>query len=350
VALRGRAPSLATLILALFIGGILYPLAGNWVQGGGWLGALGRNLRLGHGLIDFGGAGSVHLVAAGVTLAALVVWAPRRPRRPVTRTTLPPAQLPLLAVVGALFILAGALGWLWANPLQVSGLSELALLRGSANAVLFAGGGLFMPLMYTWFVTGRSDPVMSARGLAAGAVAGLAAGPFVQPGVACLIGLLAGLTVPFVTFVVDGLLRLDDATGALSSNGIPALVGLLLVGLFADGTAGSGWQMTGMDSYLGVTGQGVSGLFVASGYQMDFPGQLQAQLIGILALGLWGFLAGMLLCALLGLLFYALQRSDIAPVATPAKAPRSESSAAPSPSSSEYAMMALPKPDDQPGR
>ncbi len=310
LALRGRAPVTATLVLPLLMGGFIYPLAGNWVRGGGWLGALGRNLNLGHGMVDFGGAGTVHLVAAGVALAALVVWVPRRPRRPVAAIPLPPAQLPLLAVAGSLLFLAGSLGWLWSNPLQVSALQEVALLRGSVNLILFACGGVLVPLIYTWFVTGTSSPVLSARGLTAGVVAGLAVGPFVQPAPAFLIGFLAGLTVPFVTFLVDAILRLDDATGTISVSGIPAMVGLLLLAIFADGTAGQGWHMTGVESYLGVTGQGVSGLFVAPGYQIDFPGQLQAQIIGILTLGLWGILVGMLICAPLGLLLYSLRRSS----------------------------------------
>lgn len=305
VALRGRAPATATLFLALVIGGFVYPVADNWVRGGGWLGSLGNNLRLGHGFVDFGGAGTVHLVAAGMALAALVVWVPRR-RRPRPEITISPVQLPLLAVVGSLLIMAGGAGWLWSNPLQMSTLSELALMRGSANMVLFAGGGTIVPLLYTWFVTGRSEPLFSARGLAAGVVAGLAAGPFVQPGWAFIIGFFAGATVPFVTYVVDGLLRLDDATGAISVSGLPAVVGLFMVGLFADGAAGQGWQMTGMDSYLGVTGQGVTGLLAGDGFQMDFPGQIQAQMIGILSLALWGFVLGMLICAPLGLVLHSL--------------------------------------------
>src|SRR5690606_2810663 len=119
---------------------------------------------------------------------------------------------------------------------QMRSLSELALLRGSVNSILYAAGGIIVPLFYTWFVTGKSEPLMSARGLAAGVVAGMAAGPFVQPGQAFVIGLVAGATVPFVTYLVDGLLRLDDATGAISISGLPALVGLLAVGIFADGT------------------------------------------------------------------------------------------------------------------
>ena len=271
-----RAPATATMILALIIGGHL-PWRATARAAAGW--ALGNNLTLGHG-VDFGGAGTVHLVASGVALAALAVWIPRRPRQPIEAEKLPPVQLPLLAVTGSLMIMAGSVGWLWSNPLQMSSVGDLALMRGSVNMMLFASAGVIVPLLYTWFVTGKSDPVMSARGLAAGVVAGLAAGPFIQPGVAFITGLLAGASVPFVTFLVNGWLRLDDATGIVSVSGLPAVFGLLVVGVFSDGAAGQGWNMTGLDDYLGVAGQGVTGLFTVAGYQADFPGQLQA-VIGI---------------------------------------------------------------------
>ena len=306
LALRGRAPALVTLLIAAVVGGIVYPLAGNWVQGGGWLSALGRNLNLGHGFVDFGGAGTVFLVAAGFALAALVVW---RPPATGPRHDPPAVQLPLLAVVGALVMLAGGAGWLWSNPLQVSVLTDVALLRGSLNVVLSAAAGSLIPLVYTWFVRGTSHPTLSARGLVAGLIAGMALGPFVQPGTAFLTGILAGLTVPFVTYIVDTRLGLHDATGILSAAGLPAILGLLMVGLLADGVAGLGWQMTGLESHLGVTGQGVSGLFVAQGFAVDFPGQFQAQLIGVVALGLWGLLTGLAVCVPLGLVTHNLERS-----------------------------------------
>jgi Amt family ammonium transporter len=213
-------------------------------------------------------------------------------------------------VVFIVLVLAGAIGWSWTNPLQATAVSDLALLRGAVNSILFASGGVLVPLLYTWFVTGKSDPLFSARGLVAGVVAGLAAGPFVQPGVAFAIGLIAGATVPFVNFIMDGVLRIDDATGVVTANGVPALIGLILVGLFADGVVGSGWQLTGLDTYLGVTGQGVSGLFVARGFQVDFPGQLQAQVIGVLALGLWGLITGVAICTPLGLLLHGLHLGE----------------------------------------
>lgn len=315
MALRGRAPTVATLILALALGGVIFPVAGNWVQGGGWLTALGRNLALGHGFVDFAGAGSVFLTSAAFGLAALSVWGGRRSEMVINSQELPPSYQPLLSVVGALLVLGGAIGWMWANPLQVSILDDLPILRGSANALLAASAGLVIPLIYTWFVAGSPDPTMSGRGLIAGAVAGLAVAPFVQPGVAFFIGFFAGATVPFTTYLLDGRLQLNDATGLVISAGAPAVIGLLCVGLFADGAAGAGWQGVGGENYRGVAGQGVSGLFVARIFQPDFPGQLQSQIIGVAALGLWGFLTGLLLCIPLALIFHGLLRR---PEPTPA--------------------------------
>ena len=311
LALRGRAPAAATLVLALVTGGIIYPLAGNWVQGGGWLAALGRNLGLGHGLVDFGGAGTVFLVASTVALAALWYWVPRTPKQAWSQPTLPPVHLPLLAVVGAFLIMAGSIGWSWSNPLQIEVLGEIGPLRGSANAILYAAGGLLAPLLYTWFVTGSSDPLFTARGLVAGMVAGLAAGPFVSPPGALIIGVLAGASVPLVTYVVDQRFRLDDRAGIVAMGLVPALLGLTVMGIWADGVVGSGWNVTGVGEFLGVPGQGVSGLFVASGFQADFPGQLQAQLIGLVSLTLWGTVTGALLCLPLGLVFRTLRPAPV---------------------------------------
>ncbi len=310
MALRNRAPVLAALLIALVMGGIVYPLAGNWIQGGGWLNALGRNLTLGHGFIDFAGAGSVFLLTASFSLAALITWNSDVAPQGSSEEKLPTSRLPLVAILGALLMLGGVIGWLWSNPLQATVTSESGIMRGSINVVVSAAAGALIPLVYTWFVTAESHAGMTARGLAAGLVAGLAAGPFVQPGVALLVGLLAGATVPFVTYVVDNRMKLNDITGVLSIGGLPAIIGLLAVGIFADGAVGAGWQMTGVNSYLGVSGQGVSGLLVDAAFQPDFPGQLQAQLIGTISLLLWGVVMGFLVHVPLALIAQGLRRSE----------------------------------------
>lgn len=310
LALRGRAPALATLILALTVGAVVYPLAGNWVQGGGWLAALGTNVGLGHGLVDFGGGGTVFLVSAFASLAALLVWQPRsNSRMNAAPSELPSVHLPLLAVAGSLFVMGGVLAWVWASPVQQPGTTPFTAMRTAVNGLLYAAGGVTVPLLYTWFVTGESDPGMSARGLVAGVIAGLAAGPFPGHAGALLIGLLAGGSVPFVTFALQRVFRLDDGAGIFAAAGVPAAIGLLSVGIFADGAAGAGWQQVGAGSYLGVSGQGVTGLLAAPGFQSDFLGQIQAQVIGIAGLGLWGFVSGSAVCVPLGLLFYGIGRA-----------------------------------------
>src|SRR5215467_466385 len=42
-------------LFSLLISTVTYPIFANWVWGGGWLSALGRNFGLGHGHVDFAG-------------------------------------------------------------------------------------------------------------------------------------------------------------------------------------------------------------------------------------------------------------------------------------------------------
>jgi Amt family ammonium transporter len=101
--------------------------------------------------------------------------------------------------------------------------------------------------------------------------------------------------------------------------------------------------MTGLEAHLGVAGQGVSGLLVAQGFQPDFPGQFQAQLIGVAVLILWGVLTGLLISAPLGLLFWGLQHSERTPPveATPAL-PRIAVEPEPAPSERRRAFPPFP--------
>ena len=76
MAFRGRIPGWATALAGLLVGGLIYPVASNWVWGGGWLANLGSNLGLSHGFVDAAGAGTVHLLGASVALAGVLVFLP----------------------------------------------------------------------------------------------------------------------------------------------------------------------------------------------------------------------------------------------------------------------------------
>ena len=103
---------------------------------------------------------------------------------------------------------------------------------------------------------------------------------------------------------------LTTAPGYSPLLGYPLPSDLVSVSIFADGAAGAGWQQVGAGSYLGVDRTGcVTGLLAAPGFQSDFLGQFQAQMIGIVGLGLWGFVSGSIICVPLGLIFYGFGRA-----------------------------------------
>jgi ammonia channel protein AmtB len=129
------------------------------------------------------------------------------------------------------------------------------------------------------------------------------------PWAALALGAGVGLVTVLVVFVVDHLLRWDDSTAALTVHGLAGGIGLLAVGIFADGRAGAGWNRVGADAYLGVAGQGVTGLLAAPGFQPDWPGQMQAQLVGLAALALLGFFGAWLFTGPLALLIRLLGTS-----------------------------------------
>ena len=106
--------------------------------------------------------------------------------------------------------------------------------------------------------------------------------------------------MPLITFVVHHVLRVEDPTGAVPVGLLGGVLGVLAVGLFGDGTAGQGWNGIGIDTYLGVAGQGVTGFIPAPGLAPDWPGQMNAQLVGLAAI------AG-LTVALVGILFLVLK-------------------------------------------
>ncbi len=306
LALRGRVPALVVALFGLLTAAAGYPLVGNWVQGGGWLANLGINIGAGHGFVDFGSS-SLFVLSGGVALAGILIFLDRRPKEEGP-AELPPIHLPLLAVAGAGLVLAGSTGWLLAWPL--TDWAHLSAMDAVLNVLLAAAGGGLAPLAYTWFVAGHPDPLQGARGVAGGWVAGLAAAPFMSPGAALAVGVVAGVLVVLVGFLLDRVLRLQDRGGVFSMLAIPAMVGLLAVGLVADGAGGVGYNGVGASSYLGVSGQGVTGRWLlGQGFAADWPGQLLAQAIGIAVIFLMAFLVTSVLAAPLALIARAWSRA-----------------------------------------
>jgi len=280
LAICGRARRMVQLAVGLLVAGLIYPLFGNWLWGGGWLSNLGSNLELGHGFVDAAGSGAIFLLGALVAQAAFLSIKPVR-SMDVGEARLPAVHFPLWMVVGALLALIGWPGLVLGNTLIRAQVDAPLVL---VNLMMGAAGGALTVSLYSWFVTAQPDGLAIARGTVAGLVAVGAACPFVPAWSSLAIGAVAGVLFILGLYVSEHILRVDDPSGSAAVFGLPGLWGLLALGVFADGRWGAGWNGVGAEGYLGVAGQGVSGLLLSPGLQSAGSGQWLAQLTGVAAL------------------------------------------------------------------
>lgn len=269
VSLHRRLPQLPRLLLALLVACVIYPLWGNWVRGGGWLANLGLTLGLGHGVVDYGLSG-VYLLGAAAALAGMISFRRYRPAPPSSATELPTAYLPLNALLGAGLALVGWLAFLLAQPLVPQPDDGAGLV---VKALLLVAAALLGALFYGWLARGEPDLGLASRGVAAALAAGGAGLPFLPLGALLALGVLTGLLLAPMMYVVEKVFKMEDEGAVLSALGLPALAGLLAVGLLADGRFGAGWNVP--SEVLNAPTGGVTGYLAAN------PGQLYAQLIGV---------------------------------------------------------------------
>jgi Amt family ammonium transporter len=256
----------AFMIYACFVGTIMYPIFGNWVWGGGWLANLGANFGIGHGHIDFAGSSVVHM--QGGVIALIFAWLIGRRHGKYNKEgkvvhPIIPHSMPMVML--GTFILA--FGWFGFNAGSSLAGTDLRIAVVAVNTMLSSATGAVAATLWMWWARGgKPDPSMMCNGMLAGLVAITCPCAFVSAGGASLIGLVAGVLVVESVFIFDKI-GIDDAVGAISVHGVNGAWGCLALGLFADGTFGSGWNA--------VAGP-VRGFFYGGGF-----GQLAAEIIGV---------------------------------------------------------------------
>ncbi len=266
-----------TFILAeLVLGGLLYPIYGNWLWGGGWLSQLGSTWNMGHGAVDFAGSGVVHGTGGWIALALAVLLGPRigKFNKDGSANAIPGHNIPFV-VVGTFILL---FGWMGFNPGSTLGASDLrvaVIIENTATAAVF---GAVAAMAWTAFLYKKPDISMSCNGMLAGLVAITAPCAFVSPWAAACLGFIAGLLVCASVWFFDNVAHVDDPCGAISVHGVCGAWGLIALGLFADGTYGAGWN--------GISGN-VTGLLYGD------VGQFTAQLVSVGVNFAWGFGATM---------------------------------------------------------
>ncbi|MDQ0286743.1 Amt family ammonium transporter [Desulfofundulus luciae] len=252
------------LIFTALAAGLIYPVAGHWVWGGGWLSELG--------MLDFAGSAVVHAVGGWSALAAVLLLGPREGKyNPDGTVNVLPAHNMHLAFLGT-FILW--FGWFGFNPgSSLSGL-DLNIARIAVTTNLAAAAGGTTGMLFTMWKYGKADPSMAMNGALAGLAAITAGTAYVTPASAVIIGGMAGVLVVLAVGFFDRV-RADDPVGAIAVHGVNGTWGALAVGLFAE----------------------KGGLFYGGGLHL-----LGVQALGVLAVSLWAFTAT-------GLVFYLLKKT-----------------------------------------
>ena len=232
-AVAERIKLIGFMIYATILVGLVYPVAGSWHWGGGWLSTLDT------AFYDFAGSSAVHAFGGFAALAAVIVLGPRVGKyvngtiKPIVGHNLP------LASIGVFLLFFGWFGFnggsvLSANP------GPLGLVFTTTTLAACAGG--LSSIITSWFIIRKPDLTMALNGILAGLVGITAGADSVSVWSSVCIGLIAGAIVVVSIIILDKI-KIDDPVGAISVHGVCGVWGTLAVGLF--GTASLVSQIIG---------------------------------------------------------------------------------------------------------
>jgi Amt family ammonium transporter len=241
--------------------GIMYPITGHWIWGGGFLQSLG--------MFDFAGSTVVHSVGGWSALAGVILLGSRTGKYRADGSV-----NPIFGHSMSMVTLGGLVlwfGWFGFNPGSTMGVgdgSAIAHIAVTTNTA--AAMAILSSTLVSWLIQKKPDLSMIINGALAGLVAVTAPCAFVSVGSSAVIGLIAGVLVVFAVLMFDKL-KLDDPVGALSVHLVNGIFGTLAVGLFAQD------KITGT-----ATG---NGLLFGGGFKL-----LAAQAVGVVAVGIFTFI------------------------------------------------------------
>ena len=200
---------------------IIYPIAGSWKWGAGWLDQMG--------FYDFAGSTLVHSVGGWAALAGVIVLGPRLGKyvdgkiRPVAGHSMP------LATIGVFLLWLGWYGFNGGSVLSADpGLVSLVFVTTS----LAAAAGVIGAMAASWGLQHKPDLSMVLNGSLAGLVGITAGADTVGVMSAIIIGFVAGIIVVASVLGLDRA-KLDDPVGAISVHLVCGVWGTLAVGIFS---------------------------------------------------------------------------------------------------------------------
>lgn len=232
------------MIFTIVYVGFIYPIAGSWKWGGGFLQTLDTPFY------DFAGSTLVHSVGGWAALVAVWLLGSRIGKFKNGKPQAIPGHNIPLATAGVLILWLGWFGFNGGSVLSADpSLTSLTLVTTCLAA---ASGGVVAMLVST-ICHKNLDLTMFLNGILGGLVGITAGADQMSPTDAILIGAVAGAIIVFAVSCVDRL-KLDDPVGAIAVHLICGIWGTLAVGIFGEL---AGWsqffsQLIGVVSYAAI--------------------------------------------------------------------------------------------------
>ncbi len=201
---------------------IIYPIAGSWKWGAGWLDQMGFYDFAGSTLVN-GVGGWAALVGAILVGSRLGKYGQNGQIKPILGHNMP------LATIGVFLLW---FGWYGFNGGSVLSADPGGVSLVFVTTTLAAAAGVIGAMITSWYVSKKPDLSMILNGSLAGLVGITAGADVISPMNSVLVGFIAGIIVVLSVIQLDKL-KIDDPVGAISVHLVCGIWGTLAVGLFS---------------------------------------------------------------------------------------------------------------------
>ena len=209
----------AFMIFTVLYVGFVYPIAGSWQWGGGFLSSL--TIGETEGFYDFAGSTLVHSVGGWAALVAVYLLGSRIGKFNNGKSQAIPGHSIPLATAGVLILW---LGWFGFNGGSVLSADPEATSLTLVTTCLAAAAGGVIAMLTSTILYKNLDLTMFLNGILGGLVGITAGADQMSPGDAILIGAIAGALIVFAVSLIDKI-KLDDPVGAIAVHLICGILG-----------------------------------------------------------------------------------------------------------------------------
>lgn len=253
-AMAERTKLLAFVLYSASIALLIFPIAGHWIWGGGWLAAMGFH--------DYAGSAVVHMTGGVAAFFGAKIVGPRIGK--YSKEGQPRAIPGHNLTQGALGVLILWFCWFGLTATAEIFQSGIEAVDTASNAILntnlAAAAATLAGSFITWLRYKKPDISVIMNCSLAGLVAISSGADVVSPLGSILIGVAAAAAAVFGIEFVERKIQVDDPVGASSVHGVCGMLGIFMTGLLSTS----------------------EGLFYGGGIRL-----LGIQMLGIVAVGAW---------------------------------------------------------------